>query len=45
VFLKTQFMPSRSIIKEWTVIRKVELEENWKNIADKTAINKIEPLH
>jgi hypothetical protein len=33
------------LIKEWAVLRRVELEENWKNIADKTAINKIEPLH
>jgi len=34
-----------NLIKEWTVLRKTELEENWRNIADKTPINKIEPLH
>jgi Domain of unknown function (DUF4160) len=33
------------LIKEWSVLRKCELEENWKNITDKAAINKIEPLH
>ena len=33
------------LIKEWSVLRKSELEENWKNITDKAAINKIEPLH
>ena len=33
------------LIKEWAVLRNTELEENWKNITDKTAINKIEPLH
>ena len=32
------------LITEWAVLRKLELEENWKNIGDKTAINKIEPL-
>jgi len=33
------------LIKEWAVLRNTELEENWKNIKDKAAINKIEPLH
>jgi len=33
------------LIKEWSVLRKSELEENWKNITEKAAINKIEPLH
>jgi len=33
------------LIKEWAVLRNRELEENWKNITDKAAINKIEPLH
>jgi len=33
------------LIKEWSVLRKSELEENWENIAKKAAINKIEPLH
>jgi len=33
------------LIKEWAVLRNKELEENWKNITDKAAINKIEPLH
>jgi len=33
------------LIKEWAVLRNAELEENWKNITDKAAINKIEPLH
>ena len=33
------------LIKEWAVLRNTELEENWKNITDKAAINKIEPLH
>ena len=33
------------LIKEWSVLRKTELEENWKNITEKAAINKIEPLH
>jgi len=33
------------LIKEWAVLRNIELEENWKNITDKAAINKIEPLH
>jgi len=33
------------LIKEWAVLRNKELEENWKNIKDKAAINKIEPLH
>ena len=33
------------LIKEWSVLRKSELEENWKNITDKASINKIEPLH
>ncbi len=32
------------LIKEWAVLRNTELEENWKNIKDKAAINKIEPL-
>lgn len=32
------------LIKEWAVLRKNELEENWKNINDKIGINKIEPL-
>ncbi len=32
------------LIKEWAVLRNKELEENWKNITDKAAINKIEPL-
>ena len=33
------------LIKEWSVLRKRELEENWKNISEKVGINKIEPLH
>ena len=33
------------LIKEWAVLRNTELEENWKNITEKAAINKIEPLH
>ena len=33
------------LIKEWAVLRKPELEENWKNISEKIGINKIEPLH
>jgi hypothetical protein len=33
------------LIGEWTILHKLELEENWKNIADKAPINKIEPLH
>jgi hypothetical protein len=33
------------LIKEWAVLRNVELQENWKNITEKAAINKIEPLH
>ena len=33
------------LIKEWAVLRNVELQENWKNIMDKAAINKIEPLN
>jgi hypothetical protein len=33
------------LIKEWTLLRKNELEENWINITLKNVINKIEPLH
>jgi len=33
------------LIKEWAVLRNNELAENWENITNKTAINKIEPLH
>lgn len=33
------------LIKEWAVLRKPELEENWKNISEKIGMNKIEPLH
>jgi hypothetical protein len=33
------------LIKEWTLLRKAELEENWSNITEKAGINKIEPLH
>ncbi len=33
------------LIKEWAVLRNMELEENWKNIIEKAPINKIEPLH
>ena len=33
------------LIKEWAVLRNIELVENWKNISEKAAINKIEPLH
>ena len=33
------------LIKEWTVLRKAELEENWKNVTEKVALNRIEPLH
>jgi hypothetical protein len=33
------------LIKEWTSLRKNELEENWINITLKNVINKIEPLH
>jgi len=33
------------LIKEWAILRKTELEENWKNISEQTNINKIEPLH
>lgn len=32
------------LIKEWALLRKNELEENWRNITEKVAINKIEPL-
>jgi hypothetical protein len=32
------------LIKEWAVLRKPELEENWKNIIEKIVINRIEPL-
>jgi hypothetical protein len=32
------------LIQEWAVLRKKELEENWKNINEKVGINKIEPL-
>jgi len=33
------------LIREWSILRKKELEENWANIASKSIINKIEPLH
>jgi hypothetical protein len=33
------------LIKEWSLLRKNELEENWINITHKSVINKIEPLH
>ncbi len=33
------------LIKEWAVLRRNELNENWKNITEKVEINKIEPLH
>jgi len=33
------------LIKEWTLLRTKELEENWINITLKNVINKIEPLH
>ena len=33
------------LIKEWSLLRKNELEENWINITHKNVINKIEPLH
>jgi hypothetical protein len=33
------------LIKEWSVLSKAELEENWKNITEKVALNRIEPLH
>jgi hypothetical protein len=33
------------LIQEWALLRKKELEENWKNINEKVGINKIEPLH
>ena len=32
------------LIKQWSLLRKDELEENWVNIVKKTGINKIEPL-
>ena len=32
------------LIKEWAVLRSFELEQNWKNIENKEAINKIKPL-
>ena len=32
------------LIKEWAVLRKNELTENWDNIVNKAAINRIEPL-
>ncbi len=32
------------LIKEWAVLRKNELTENWDNIINKAAINRIEPL-
>jgi hypothetical protein len=32
------------LIKEWSVLRKIELKENWINIENKKEISKIEPL-
>ena len=32
------------LIKEWTVLRKNELDDNWNNISNRVGINKIEPL-
>jgi len=32
------------LIKKWAILRKDELEENWRNISEKVGINKIEPL-
>jgi hypothetical protein len=33
------------LIKEWSLLRSKELEENWINIVHKSMINKIEPLY
>jgi len=33
------------LIRKWAVLRRRELEENWENIAERVAINKIEPLN
>lgn len=33
-----------ALIREWALLRKKELEQNWVNILDKTIINRIEPL-
>jgi hypothetical protein len=43
--LFTKSNTALKLIKEWAVLRNIELEENWKNITDNAAINKIEPLH
>ena len=32
------------LIKEWTVLRKNELDDNWNNISNRVGMNKIEPL-
>lgn len=33
-----------NLIKEWALLRTTELEQNWTNIVEKAAINKIGPL-
>ena len=32
------------LIKEWAILRKNELDDNWNNITNRVGINKIEPL-
>jgi hypothetical protein len=32
------------LIKEWAMLRRKDLEQNWQNISTKSTINKIEPL-
>lgn len=43
--LKGNLKPvAQRIIKEWTILRKSELMENWKNIENRVPLNKIAPL-
>ena len=32
------------LIRDWALLRRPELEQNWKNIENKESINKIKPL-
>ena len=32
------------LIRDWALLRRIELEQNWTNIENKAAINKIKPL-
>lgn len=34
-----------NLIREWAVLRNIELQKNWSNISNKMTINKIEPLN